>query len=338
MSNQDLLSQEEIDALLAGLENGHLDTDGAEVRTDVIPYDLENSDNPLSGTPRAFTKIYERFVISFRKHMSELLHHPVDIGLEGTDRIEFGEYLEDMSLPKSFNIVSASSLNGQAIIVLNAELVAVMVELFFGGDGVHALPIVDRDFTRAEKRVVKLVLDRAFSCLEQAWAPVLRTKFRFDRAESAPEFLDIAGPKEVVFATRFSIKLEGGDGEFHVVMPYSMLELVKQELRDQRPNTESPDKDWPKELRQAVQEMEVELVSNLVETELTLGEIINLKQGDVISVSIPEQVILQAGSLPLFLGIYGQNKGHNSVRVTHKLNSSNGMVATPDPKTENLLQ
>ena len=338
MSNKDLLSQEEIDALLAGLEDGHLDTDGAAVRTDVIPYDLENSDNPLSGTPRAFTKIYEGFVISFRSQLSELLQHPVDIAFKGTNRIEFGEYLEGTQFPTSFNIVTASALKGQSVIVLNAQLVATMVDIFFGGDGVHALPIMDRDFTRAEKRIVRLVLERAFGCLEQAWAPVLRTKFHFERSENAPEFLDIASSKEIVFAACFDIKLEGVDGEFHVAIPYSTLELVKQELRDQRPSTESVEKDWPMELRQAVREMEVELISNLAETELTLGEIINLKQGDVISVSIPEEVYLQAEDVRLFTGVYGQNKGHNAVRITQKLDGSNGIATRPDPETENQLQ
>lgn len=338
MSMKDLLSQEEVDALLAGLENGKLDTGGAPVRSDVIPYDLEKSNNPLSGTPRALSKIHESFVTSFRKQLSEFFNHPVDVESVGTDRIEFGDYMANMGAPKSFNIVTASSLNGQAVIVLNAELVSIMVDIFFGGDGIHALPIVDRDFTRAEKRIVRLVLDRAFNCLARAWAPVLRTTFDLERSETTPEFVDIASSSEVVFATRFRIKLEGGCGELHVTMPYSMLELVKRELRDHRPRIETASKDWPNELRLAVHEMEVELAGNLVETELTLGEIINLKQGDVITVDIPERVSLQVDRIPLFLGVYGQNKGHNSVRITHKLGGSNAMTVWQDGNAENQVQ
>jgi flagellar motor switch protein FliM len=338
MSNKDLLSQEEVDALLTGLESGELDTGGLAVGTDVIPYDLENSDNPLSGTPRAFSKVYENFVVSFRKQLSDLLQHPVDVVSEGTHRIEFSAYLEDMGSPQSFNIVTASALQGQALIVLNAELVTLMVDIFFGGDGTHAVPVVDRDFTRAEKRIVKLVLDRAFNCLAQAWSPVLQTTFSLERSEKTSEFVDIARPKEVVFATRLRIRLKGSDGYFDVTLPYSMLDLVKQELRECRPNTETAGKDWPKTLGLAVQEMEVELIGNLTETELTLGEIINLKQGDVITVTIPEQVRLKAERLPLFLGVYGQNKGQNSVRVTHKLTGSNAPQIVHDPNAEEHLQ
>ncbi len=177
-----------------------------------------------------------------------------------------------------------------------------------------------------------------FPCLSQAWDPVVRTKFKFEKSESTPEFIDIASPKDVVFAARFRITLEGRYGEFHVTMPYSMLELVKQGFRDLRPNTEAADKDWPKELHAAVYEINVELIGGLVETELTLGEIINLKQGDVITVSIPEQVCLRAGRVALFTGVYGQNKGHNSVRITEKLSGSSTTTKWKDSNAEKRLQ
>ncbi len=131
MPMNDLLSQDEVDALLAGLESGDLETEGPSVRNEGVPYDLENSDNPLSGTPRALSRIYEGFVTSFRKQLSELLNHPVDLVFEGIDRIEFSEYLEDKRFPQSFNIVSASSLNGWGIIFLSAELISIMVDVFF---------------------------------------------------------------------------------------------------------------------------------------------------------------------------------------------------------------
>lgn len=338
MSMKDVLSQEEVDALLEGLESGDLETDGPSTHSEVVPYDLGNSNNPLSGTPRTLNKIYESFVIDFRKQLTELLHHPVEVVIEGTDRIEYKEYMEDMRSLGSFNVVTASSLNGQGVVVLTTELVAIIVDIFFGGDGVHALPIVGRDFTRAENRIIQLVLERTFSCLSNAWAPVLRTSFKYERAEKYLEFVDIASPEEVVFSTRFRITLEGGGGEFHITMPYSMLELVKRELSDRRPSTVTVNKDWSKELQYAVQEMGVELVGNLVETELTLGEIINLKQGDVITVRIPEQVSLQVNRRPLFLGIYGQNKGRNAVRVTHRLSGNNALSTSQFRKAGNYLQ
>jgi flagellar motor switch protein FliM len=194
------------------------------------------------------------------------------------------------------------------------------VDNFFGGDGSYHTKIEGREFTPTEHRVIQMMLDQIFIDLKEAWAPVLSVNFEFLNAEVNPQFANIVSPTEVVVISTFHIELDGGGGDLHVTLPYSMIEPIRDQL-DGGVHSDTADVDnrWAVSLQEEIQEAELEVSSSLVETELTLGEIEALKQGDVIPVDLPEEVILKVEDIPVYRGVYGVSRGNAAIKIKEKV-------------------
>ncbi len=167
---QDLLSQDEIDALLHGVDEGDIDTDDDLDMDPVKAYDLTSQDRIVRGRMPTLEMINERFARYTRISMFNLLRRTADVSVGGIQIQKFGEYVHTLYVPTSLNMVKFRPLRGNALIILDARLVFKLVDNFFGGDGRHA-KIEGREFTPTELRVVQMVLDEVFIDLGEAWKP-----------------------------------------------------------------------------------------------------------------------------------------------------------------------
>src|SRR5690606_20090488 len=116
---------------------------------------------------------------------------------------------------------------GTALFILDPKLVFTMVDNFFGGDGRFKAKIEGREFTPTETRVIQIILRNAFKDLKEAWAPVMSLEFEYMHSEVNPHLANIVSPTEVVVVTNIHIELEGGGGDMHITMPYSMIEPIR---------------------------------------------------------------------------------------------------------------
>ena len=132
-------------------------------------------------------------------------------------------------MPTSLNLVKMKPLRGTGLFILDAKLVFKLVDNFFGGDGRHA-KIEGREFTPTELRVVRMVLDQAFIDLREAWHAVMDINFEYVNSEVNPALANIVSPSEVVVVSTFHIELDGGGGDLHITMPYSMIEPIREML------------------------------------------------------------------------------------------------------------
>ncbi len=317
MSVNDLLSQEEIDALLHGVSGGDIETDGDDTSDDgsTRSYNFAVEDRIVRGRLPTLEMINERFARLLRANLFNLLRRSAEISVGSVQMMKFAEYIHSLYVPTSLNLVKMNPLRGTSLSVLDPKLVFILVDNFFGGVGRHA-KIEGREFTPTELRIVQVVLNDIFKCLSSAWKPVFPIDFDYQTSEVNPQFANIVSPTEVIVLTKFTIELDGGGGDLHITMPYSMLEPIR-ELLDAGVQSDRSDTDmrWIAALRDEIKSAEIELDCQLTEAELSLQEIIDMKPGDIIPIDMPDTVILRSGGIPIMRGSYGEAHGNKSVKI-----------------------
>ncbi|MGV8836180.1 flagellar motor switch protein FliM [Cellvibrio sp.] len=312
---QDLLSQDEIDALLHGVDDGDIDTEGDAEPGTVRNYDLTSQDRIVRGRMPTLEMINERFARYTRISMFNLLRRTADVSVGGVQIQKFGEYVHTLYVPTSLNMVKFRPLRGTALIILDARLVFKLVDNFFGGDGRHA-KIEGREFTPTELRVVQMVLNQAFIDLTEAWKAVFPINFEYVHSEVNPSLANIVSPSEVVVVSTFHIELDGGGGEMHITVPYSMIEPIREVLdAGLQSDSDEHDERWEKALREDVLSASVDLECDIVRRDITLRDIVDLKAGDIIPIEFPDYHVLTANGVPMFRTQLGQTNGFLSLKI-----------------------
>ncbi|CUB03018.1 flagellar motor switch protein FliM [Marinomonas fungiae] len=321
MAAQDLLSQDEIDALLHGADEKPDKDDNAD-SGGISSYDITSQERIVRGRMPTLEMINERFARYTRISLFNLLRRTADVSSGGLQIMKFGEYVHTLYVPTSLNLVKFRPLRSTALFILDAKLVFKLVDNFFGGDGRHA-KIEGREFTPTEIRIVQLMLEQVFVDLTEAWAPVLKVDLEYISSEVNPAMANIVSPSEVVVVSTFHIELDGGGGELHITLPYSMIEPVR-ELLDAGVQSDVDEKDerWGKSLEQDVRELDVKLQVNVVNKKVRLGDVMKFKAGDVIPIEMPELVTVRANNVPSFRGKLGVSNGHYAVEMIESCKNS----------------
>ncbi len=321
MSANDLLSQDEIDALLHGVDNGDVNTEDDIAAHDGVAreFDFTSHDRIVRGRMPTLEMVNERFARRMRVSLFNMLRRSAEISVGGVQMLKFSEYVHSMFVPTSLNIVRVKPLRGTALCVFDPKLVFIIVDNFYGGVGRHA-KIEGREFSLTEQRVIHMVLNDAFTDLVEAWKPVLPVDFQFVSMEVNPQFANIVSPTEVVVVSTFHIELDGGGGDFQVTMPYSMLEPIR-ELLDAGVQSDVTEKDerWAISLREDIKSAEVTLHSSLARIEMNLSDVVKFKEGDILPFDMPDQVILEVEGVPVFRGEYGVSRGNMAVKIKEQV-------------------
>ncbi|MEJ2344765.1 MAG: flagellar motor switch protein FliM [Gammaproteobacteria bacterium] len=322
MAANDLLSQDEIDALLHGVGNGDVDTETDTPVPDgeAHTYDFTSQDRIVRGRLPTLEMINERFARHFRISLFSMLRRSAEISVGGVQMLKFAEYVHTLYVPTSLSLVRIHPLRGTALFVIEPRLVFTVVDNFFGGDGRFHAKIEGREFTPTELRVIQMMLTQAFNDLREAWSPVMPVEFEYMSSEVNPQFANIVSPTEVIVVSSFHIELDGGGGDLHVTMPYSMVEPIREQLDTglQSDRSERDDR-WILSLQEEMKGAEVELSSTLLETTLPLRDVLKLEPGDVIRVELPEKVTVRAEDIPVFHGRVGVSRGMAAVKIAEKI-------------------
>lgn len=317
----DLLSQDEIDALLHGVDSGAVDTTPpppapGEART----FDFATQERIVRGRMPTLEMINERFARLFRISLFNMLRRSPELTVVGIETAKFGEYTHSLYVPTNLNLVKAKPLRGTALVVFEPRLVFTVVENFFGGDGRLNTKIEGREFTPTEMRVIQLLLKQFFNDMQEAWGPVKKMEYEYLNSEVNPHFANIVSPSEVVVISKFKIELEGGGGHVHMTYPYSMIEPIR-DLLDAGIQSDRVDKDerWGMALREELSDAELELSGELAQATLSLRKLAQLKVGDVIPINLPRSLTLTVENVPLFQGSFGVSNGQNAVRIERRM-------------------
>ncbi|GAL33192.1 flagellar motor switch protein FliM [Vibrio maritimus] len=317
----DLLSQDEIDALLHGVDDvdeveDELDQDPA----DVVHFDFSSQDRIVRGRMPTLELINERFARHMRISLFNMLRKTAEVSINGVQMMKFGEYQNTLYVPTSLNMVRFRPLKGTALITMEARLVFILVENFFGGDGRFHAKIEGREFTPTERRIIQLLMKTVFEDYKEAWSPVMGVEFEYLDSEVNPSMANIVSPTEVIVVSSFHIEVDGGGGDFHVVMPYSMVEPIR-ELLDAGVQSDKMETDvrWSSALREEIMDVPVNFRVNLLEKDVSLRDLMELQAGDIIPIEMPENATMFVEDLPTFRVKMGRSGEKVAVQVSEKI-------------------
>ncbi|MGX9417240.1 flagellar motor switch protein FliM [Vibrio sp. RC27] len=336
----DLLSQDEIDALLHGVDSVEEDEEqeaGAQESTS-SSFDFSSQDRIVRGRMPTLELINERFARHMRVSLFNMLRKPAELSINGVQMMKFGEYQNTLYVPTSLNMVRLRPLKGTGLVTLEARLVFILVENFFGGDGRFHARIEGREFTPTERRVVQLLLKILISDYKEAWAPVMGTELEYLDSEVNPAMANIVGPTEVIVVSSFHIEVDGGGGDFHVVLPYSMIEPIR-ELLDAGVQSDKMEADvrWSSALREEIMDVPVNFRIDLAEKELSLRDLMELQTDDIIPINMPEHALMYIEDLPTFRVKLGRSKDKVAVKVSEKIQRPEVVKSDLSFLSENIL-
>ena len=318
----DLLSQDEIDALLHGVDDVEED-DIDEVDAspeDAVSFDFSSQDRIVRGRMPTLELINERFARHLRISLFNMLRKTAEVSINGVQMMKFGEYQNTLYVPTSLNMVRFRPLKGTALVTMEARLVFILVENFFGGDGRFHAKIEGREFTPTERRIIQLLLKIVFEDYKEAWSPVMGVEFDYLDSEVNPSMANIVSPTEVIVVSSFHIEVDGGGGDFHVVMPYSMVEPIR-ELLDAGVQSDKMETDvrWSTALKDEIMDVPVNFRVNLLEQDISLRDLMELRPGDIIPIVMPENATMFVEELPTYRVKMGRSGDKIAVQVSEKI-------------------
>ena len=325
-----VLSQSEVDALLAAVSEGEVGTPegGASSGTPgddrvVVVYDLTSQDRIIRGRLPQLDVIYEKFMRSFRVSLSSALRKIATLTHASTDFLKFGEFINTLPMPTCMSVLRFNALRGSALFVIESKLAYALVDNFFGGADRPYTKIEGKDFTPIELSIVRKVVDLAIDDLENAWASVEKIDASFVRTEINPQFVGIVPPTDIVIASTFDVELENANGTITLVIPYATIEPIKQKLATgfQVESDQTDKKMWTAIIRSQLLETNVAVNVNLGESEITLNDLMDLKVGDVIPLNqdTTGEFDVNIESVPKFKAYYGIHHGSVAVQVTRPI-------------------
>lgn len=323
--NQQILSQDEVDALLQGItgESQKLEQDDAP-KEGIRDYNLAQQERIVRGRMPTMEIINERFARNVRVGLFNLIRRSPEVSIGGIKVQKYSAFLREIVVPTNFNIVSVRPLRGSGLIVCDPNLVFAVIDALFGGGGKYHTRIEGRDFSPTEQRVILRMVEVIIEEYRKAWIGIYPLELDYQRSEMQPQFANIATPSEIVVATSFTLEIGDTTGSVHFCIPYSTLEPIRDVLYSTiQGDSNEPDKRWINLLKQQIQSAEVELVAELAHAGATVEQLLSFKPGDFIELDIKQQIQAKVDGVPVLDCHYGISNGKYAIKVDRLISSSN---------------
>ncbi len=318
----EILSQDEVNALLRGISSGSIETEKQEDAGGIRAYDLTSQDRIVRGRMPTLEIINERFARLLRNDLTSALRKVAEITATSVDMQKFGEFLKNIPLPTSLTIFKMPPLRGFGIFVLDSRLVYNLIDIFFGGTTDLHVKIEGRDFSPIENKLIKKIIDMAFSAMKAAWTPVSPIDIEFQRSEINPQFATIVTPTEVVIISRFEVDIEGAVSKFMICIPYSMIEPIKEKLYSGFQSEQLEiDQRWMERFKERLKESELGIKVKIGTTSISAHDFLKIKKGDVIVLDkkIEEPLVVEIEGLPKFIGYPGKMNNQVAVKLISEI-------------------
>ena len=317
MSQDDLLSQDEIDALLKGVSGDDEPVARNDGESRIRPYNPATQHRVIRERLQALDIINERFARHFRTGLFNLLRRSADITVDAVRYQSYSEFSRNVPVPTNINIIGMKPLRGSALIVFPPNLVFMVVDNLFGGDGRFLTRSEGREFTNTEQRIIQRLLNLAIDAYEESWKSVYPLQIHYLRSEMQSKFANITNsPNEIVVNTNFNIEVGNLTSSFQICIPYSMVEPLRDLLANPLSDgNQNQDGSWSKRMAGELRRSEVELVANFAELSTRIAHVMSLKLGDVLPFELPEKVTASVDGVPVMECDYGSQHEQRALRV-----------------------
>jgi len=325
MSYQNLLSQDEVDALLAGVTGETEQPEQkAEEASGVRAYDLSSPDRVVRHRMQTLELINERFARRLRAAMLSFMRRNADITVGNLRIMKYSDFERNLPVPSNLNMVALKPLRGASLFTYDPNLVFLVIDSMFGGHGRYNTRVEGRDFTTTEQRIIGRLLEITLESYRSAWENVYPIETEYIRSEMHTKFASVSSGNEIVVVSAFQIELGAAGGKLNICLPYSMIEPLRDLLTRplQEAGANDIDQRWTQQLSREVRSAQVELAADFAHIDMTVGELMRLQVNDILPVNVPEKVTAHVGGVPVLEGSYGTYNGKMALRVQKMLTLS----------------
>ena len=321
-----ILSQEEIDALLTAMDSGEIDVveEKQEAAVEIRSYDLTAQNIMQRGQFDALEEVYDKFVNLFQGSLSSLFQRSITVKAISRETVKFGEFIKAFSNPTGFITFGMEPLIGSALMAFEPNLVFSLIDCMFGGDGKPMEKI--REFTMLERRMLQKMAMAVLKDLETAWDVAYRLRLSLRKIETKPEFVYLVNPSDQLIIVVFDISTDSFSGNIHLCLPYLMLEPIKDQLSSSFLREKDRASSFGEEIRKLLGRTEVNLVAELGRTIYSVQDILNFEVDDVLQLNTGPQnnVTMNIERVPKYLGMPGVVKGSKAVQLTEVIDHDRG--------------
>lgn len=318
-----VLSQEEVDALLGGLAGGGLDSEAEVSSSDGCKtFDFTAQERIVRGRMPTMEIIHDRFARLFQSFLMDLMRQPVEFVVTAIEAKRFSAFVGTIPLPSAISIIKFEPLRGVGLFVLDAPLVYMIIDHFYGGSGQTHVKPEGREFTPIQQRMVRKVMDAALKDLTKAWEPVYPLDLELVRIENNPQFAMVMTPTEFVVVVTMRLDLADVGRDLFLCLPYSMVEPIRDRLAASfQTDNLGADNTWGARVRQEVLGCPVSLEVELGKGTIKIDELQNLEIGDVILLEQPvtDPLCMTVADRLKFRCVAGTCNGNQAVRITEKV-------------------
>ena len=325
MGEEEILSQEEVDALLRGVGDGELETETDEIAENISgvePFDLTTQEKVISGRLPTLNIINQMFCKLFQNTFSKLMRRSVQVSTISTNTIKFGDFQSSLPFPSCLHIFRMEPLRGHGLVVMENKLISAVIDTIFGGTGTQKTKITGRDFSSIEIRMIKSMIISALEDLEKSWRPVHTLTTNLVRSEVNPQFAAIVTPNDVVLVVLFKIEMENISGTLTICLPHAAIKPIIPKLKTEFQSEKMEvDHVWVSRLRAKLLTAELELVAELGTTTITPQDLMKYKVGDtiILGADVTDPLLLKVEQIPKFKGFSGVSRGNKAVQLAEKI-------------------
>jgi flagellar motor switch protein FliM len=320
--SDNILSQEEIDALLAAMDRGEVDLEEEAPTAEpgdaslVQVYDLTTQRGALRHQFHALEEVYDKFSNLLNSSLSASLQKTLDVELVSSEMVKYGEFIQAFSNPTSFSVFNMEPLIGSSLLVIEPNLVFSLIDCMFGGDG---SPVAEmREFTLIEKRMINRFALEILKNLEKAWEIVYSVRIGVKKSETKPDYVHLVTPDELMIVVVLSLTGEKFSGNVHLCFSYRMLEPIKEKLSSRYLREKDLEDAFSSQLEILLRDTSVRVVTELGKTTLTVRDLLNLQVDDVVMLNNgpDDPVVVTVEKKTKFKGFPGIIKGNRAVQIT----------------------
>jgi flagellar motor switch protein FliM len=330
----DILSQEEIDALLEVVDDDNVNPDELEKSSEILDqrqitlYDFKRPNRVSKEQLRAFRSIHDKMARNLASQISSVMRSIVEIQLHSVDQMTYGEFLMSLPSPTSFNVFSLKPLDGKAVVEINPSIVFPMIERLLGGPGESYDG--NRDFSDIELNLLDTILKVITTNIKEAWAPVIDIYPVVEAKESSPNVVQIVAQNEIIVMVVMELIIGHTSGMINFCYPVITLESVLPKLasRDLMLTETSSRKSRNKELKALLGGAKVDIEAIIGHANLTMKNILELEEGDIIRLdrSADDTAILRVDGKDKFKAKIGVNRFRKSAKVIEVLRTEHDEV------------
>ncbi|MBC8079439.1 MAG: flagellar motor switch protein FliM [Gorillibacterium sp.] len=318
----DVLSQNEIDALLAALSSGEMDAEELkkeETQKKIRGYNFKRATRFSKDHLRSLTRIHENFARLLTTYFSTQLRTFVQINVVQVEQLPYDEFIRSIPKMTILNIFEAEPLEGRMVLEVNPNVAYAMLDRMLGGSGTITGKITV--LTEIETVIMERMFGRALDTLQEAWKTVADIIPRQDSLETNPQFMQIASANDTIALISLSTKIGETTGMINLCIPHVVIEPIMPRLSVHHMFVTQKKSKTPEEyeaLEERINRAKLNLVTELGESQLTIQEFLSLSRGDVISLNKPveEGLIVKVGNMTKFIGSPGTIKGKSAVQIT----------------------